>query len=181
MTLCSSKDKGSTKPRSSSASPISNEAAKADHHYKQALLLRKEKRYPEAVNAFKEAIRLRPNDPCIYHNLAHNYEEMGVLNEALAAMNQAVSLGSSDANHLVCRGRIFMKMQQTQNAIKDLRAAVEIKPDNAKAHHLLGHAYERAGNMKEALNNLKRSLDLEPGNKGFLICYENLQKKMGKS
>lgn len=47
--------------------------------------------YPNAINAFKEALRLEPNDPDMRYVLAITYQRNGQKSEALATFQQLAS------------------------------------------------------------------------------------------
>jgi len=55
-----------------------------------------------------------------------------------------------------------------EDAIINLRTAVDVKPDNVEARVLLGEAYMRTGEPAQAIKQLTRALKLDDGNVGAL-------------
>lgn len=54
-----------------------------------------------------------------------------------------------------------------------LRQAIELKPEDARLHNNLGIVLEAQGKLKEALNEYKKALSIEPDNK---IIKRNLKE-----
>lgn len=71
---------------------IGIEPASADAHVIRGVILAQLRRPDEASDAFNEAIRLAPNDPKGYYNLAVHYNGLGRTQEALDLARRALSL-----------------------------------------------------------------------------------------
>ena len=54
-------------------------------------------RYMESVEAYKQAIGLKPDFAAAYHNLGYVYDELGRYKEALASYKRAIQLIPNDA------------------------------------------------------------------------------------
>lgn len=152
-------------------------AERADQLYAQALQLKKEGKFPEAVQAFQEVIQLRPNFPYASHNLAHVFEEQGKLPQSLEAMSRAVALEAADSQHYFCRGRIYFNLGNYQEAATDFEKAIKYKADFAEAFHLLGHTYERMGDLEKGLAQIKQAMELEPENEKYRVCHQRLSDR----
>ena len=56
--------------------------------------------YEKGLNVDRRLVRLRPADPTVYYNLACSYCLLRHIDESLAALERAVSLGYRDVGHL---------------------------------------------------------------------------------
>jgi cytochrome c-type biogenesis protein CcmH/NrfG len=66
------------------------------HHNLGTLLLRL-KRYDEAAQSFRQALRFRADAPATYLHLGYALKESGRLEEAVAAWRQVLRLSPDDA------------------------------------------------------------------------------------
>ena len=73
---------------------------------------------------------------------------------ALADVDNAIRLAGALPGYLDTRGVIYLGLKQTQDAIKDLRSAVEVDPSPAKLFHL-AQAYLQANDKERAKYYLK--------------------------
>lgn len=65
------------------------------------------------------------------------------------------------------RGSIYLNQGKTQEAIKELKAALTLDPESAGAHLMLGYAYRLLGSYRmigEAKGEFRQALSLDPGN-----------------
>ena len=63
-------------------------------------------------------------------------------------------------NELLQQGQVFMGQQQMQQAMGAFSTAVEIDPQSAVAHMMLGVAVEQLGHNEQAENEYTKSLKL---------------------
>jgi len=56
--------------------------------------------YEKGLSVDRRLVRLRPADPTVYYNLACSYCLLSHIDESLAALERAVSLGYRDVTHL---------------------------------------------------------------------------------
>lgn len=64
----------------------------SDDFFRQGLSLSKKGQWKEAASAYKEALRLDPNNPQTYLNLGFVYYELGYDREAQEAFDKATKL-----------------------------------------------------------------------------------------
>ncbi|RME20739.1 MAG: tetratricopeptide repeat protein [Deltaproteobacteria bacterium] len=70
------------------------------------------------------------------------------------------------------------KAELLSEAIKEFKKAIEIKPDFAVAHNMLGHCYIEAGNWQAALKHLDRALELRPDYPAALFNRAQLRHRL---
>jgi tetratricopeptide (TPR) repeat protein len=81
--------------------------------------------------------------------------------EALADMNQALSICPSLAGARVDRARALIKLDRNAEAVKDLEAAVKADPTEASTHFLLAKIYRALGRTQEAQAEMQAFTRLE--------------------
>jgi tetratricopeptide (TPR) repeat protein len=91
-------------------------------------------------------------------------DQMKKLREASNAAPNDIGLILDVANILESQGDVMA-------ATKELEAAREKFQQSPELLHHLGHFYERQGNIKKALDDYHRSLELNSANVKFYFCY----------
>ena len=92
------------------------------------------------------------------------------LDVCTAATNDTIA-GRELAGTLVNRSIIYIRMGDTDMALKDCQEALRIMPTLGEAHANLGVALLRLGRLKEALTALDKSVDLGV-NKPYAVYYD---------
>ena len=81
--------------------------------------------------------------------------------DALAAVNKALSLCPSLSDALPDRARAFMKLNRNQEAVTDLQAAAKADPTEPSTHFLLSKALRALGRVEEAQKEMQTFSKLE--------------------
>jgi tetratricopeptide (TPR) repeat protein len=98
--------------------------------YNHGVALMHEKKYPEAVNAFENAVKANPDFAEAHNNLAYCLRQAGPskFREALAHYNKAIELKPDLADAYEYRGVLFVKMNRMKDADKDLARLQKLNP-----------------------------------------------------
>jgi uncharacterized protein (TIGR02145 family) len=128
-------------------------------------------RYQEAIEAFKQAIKLKPDDAEAYNNLGFAYNKLGRLQEAIEAYKQAIKLKPDYAEAHNNLGNVYNKLGRYQEAIDTFKQTIKLKPDLVEAHYNSGIAYKNLGRWEEAIEAFKQAIKLKPD---FAEAYNNL-------
>jgi predicted Zn-dependent protease len=130
----------------------------AQSHEQRAEVGRREGRYLESADAWRQAIALAPEDPRLKLELAVtlrlNRDFAGarqVLEELSRAMPDA-----AEPSYLL--GDVLLAEQQPERALPLLERAVRLEPDRPHAHGALGRAYALVGRPADAIPHLERAL-----------------------
>ena len=94
------------------------------------------------------------------------HEELQLLAAADADFQKASQLPLDDNAHYVLsvhRGVLRIRQERFEDAIADLKSAIDRKPKAYQAYVNLAQAYRRLGKMDLALEQLDRAVELEPG------------------
>jgi Tfp pilus assembly protein PilF len=110
-----------------------------------------------AVGAFERAIGLDREYAVAHAGLGDAYlrtyyltRDAALLSRAGASADEAIAQGPDLAYAHVVRGRVHYASGQTERAIREFRAALEIEPNIVDARRGLAEAYESEGNLPAA-------------------------------
>jgi tetratricopeptide (TPR) repeat protein len=150
------------------ALPYFEKAAEADTNYAEAwaqtgFCNEKLGRHPEAIEASKKAVNLRPS--------AESYFNIGLANyylkqyrEAIDAYRQAIKIdpyNSADAYYAL--GLVYRDTGKADEEIQAYKAAIRLRPDFTSAYERLGARYMKSKKYTEALEAFKQLSTLKPG------------------
>lgn len=159
----------------------------------------RQNRYDEAKLLYESVIKRDSHDVSGSVNtrniLATSYNNLAWLlalkdnqgNDALANIDKAIKLVGALPDFLDTRGVIYLHLNRTQDAIKDLQLAVEADPSPARLFHL-AQAYLQNKNTEKARRYLKvareKKLDQLDYSSGGLhpleqASYQNLVSELG--
>jgi tetratricopeptide (TPR) repeat protein len=126
-------------------------------------------RYEEAIDAYKQSIRIKPNS-CDASYLGKIYGKLGRWQEAIDAYKQSIQTEENrsmldDIAESITHcylGDAYGKLGQYQNAIEAYEQAIKLMPDNAEAHYNLGSAYYNLDRYQDAIESYKQAIRIEP-------------------
>jgi tetratricopeptide (TPR) repeat protein len=120
----------------------------------------------DAIEACRQAIKLKPDYADAYHNLGEALREKGNLEAAMEAWQQALKL---TPEHILARNSLataharlgdaaLIDQGKLQEAIEAYRQAIKLKPDFVHAHFNLGVALARQGKLDEAIGSYREAV-----------------------
>jgi tetratricopeptide (TPR) repeat protein len=117
-----------------------------------------------AAASYGELAKLYPDDPDVQMSLGRADEELGKLNEALAAYQQVVRAEPQYGAALLSLGRVQVKSGHPEEAIRSMQDALATKQFDAEPealgmiHSVIGVAYRETGKLDQSLEHLNQSL-----------------------
>lgn len=111
--------------------------------------------YKDAIDVFKESIRLRPDYPEAYYNLGAAYEKTGRNKDAVQAYKKAIRSKTNFADAQFNLGAIYAELGMYKEALEVLKQAVMLEPDYAEAHYNIGLVHLRLKDRPSALERYK--------------------------
>ena len=124
-----------------------------DPHYVLALALAELGKLPEAIDEFKQVVRLAIKDePKILalYNMGNAYSDIGQYQQAIESYQAAIKLNSTLSKPHNNLGLAYAASNRLADALAEFQQAVKLKPDYAEAHYNLGVAYLQQGRKNEA-------------------------------
>ncbi len=115
----------------------------------------------DAVNAYRQAIRLKPDFAKAYFNLGLLYAELRRYEEAIEAYRQTIRLTPDNADAHSNLGMLYGGTNRPNEAKATLKEAIKLAPDSAAAHYNLGLVYIQYGDISAACEQQQRLLRLD--------------------
>lgn len=142
-----------------------------------------ENRFEEAVNAFRQALKLSPENVKAEDNLGLSYEGLGRREEAEKAYRDAIrwqsQLLQQNPGPYLDLGILLVEQNRPQDAIPYLQQAVQISPKDPKAHERLGRAYERLDRLSEAQAELEKAVEASPNDGALHYVLGQIYRRQG--
>jgi tetratricopeptide (TPR) repeat protein/uncharacterized caspase-like protein len=121
-----------------------------------------EKKWPEAIDAYKLAIRLDANYAPAYGGLGDAYFNSGNSEQALVAYKEQVRLAPNDAMAQYDLGYFYNAMGRHGEAFAPLVRATSLDPNFAEAYYGIGYAYLRGADFEKSISFLRSAIRLKP-------------------
>jgi len=139
--------------------------AKAKGYLQEGLRASNKGRLPEAVQAFKEASTLDPDNPFAFNYLGVAYMRMGRFRDAIDPFEKAVALRPTSATFQFNLARAYQLTKNFPKALEHYQNTVDLNPAQALAHLYLGKLYGREQERyPEAIEELTKSIALNVSN-----------------
>jgi spermidine synthase len=136
---------------------------------------------PEAaVDALKQAVRLRPEHATAYLFLGLAYASQEASAEAEAAYHRAIELAPDDAQAYNYLGLVYQRQRRYHEAIQAYRQAIAKAPDYALAYANLAATYEATGELEQALSAYRDALQRDASFEFAREKLEALGQKVGR-
>jgi tetratricopeptide (TPR) repeat protein len=117
-------------------------------------------RVPESVAEFEKELAINPGDAAVYYKLAEAYSRIQKFDDAERLLQRSIWLDATSTGPYILMGKVLEKKGEPELAVRSLRHALAMDPNNPITHHLLGQAYRDLGNTEEAERELKTAQQL---------------------
>lgn len=128
-------------------------------------------KHDEAIDAYKQAIEIAPEQIFVWNNLGNLCMKIQRNDEAMLAFQKALQHNAKDPIAWNGLGAVYFKIGYLDDAINAFRKAIELAPTLANAWLGLGEAYATVGRDIDAIASYQRALEL---NKRFLAAWLKL-------
>lgn len=145
----------------------------ANNHFNIGNILVKNKNYSEAIDEFKEAIRIDPNFYGAYINLSKAFESEEQFNEAIETYKKAIEVRPEHYKSYFNLGNLLNRLEMYESAIDAYKMAIEYRPDYPKLYNNIGTTYQMLNMFEEAKENYTTAITL---NNEYADAYLNLSK-----
>jgi tetratricopeptide (TPR) repeat protein len=127
--------------------------------------------YEQAIAEFKEALRLKPDDPDINYYLGVSNYKLEDYEEAANYLKKALQI-KPDEELYYYLGACQYSLGQYTDAIANLKKALEMNPDDADAFGVIGVSNYLLGRTQEAKENLYKARELFQNQGDYLKSKE---------
>ncbi len=131
-------------------------------------------RIPEAMDLFKQALRIKP--AAAHYSLGNALVLKGRTSEAIDQYKQALRINPDFAEVHNNLGNALFLTGRTSEAIDQYKQALRTNPNYADAHNNLGAVLGQMGRISEAIEQVKAALRIQPN---FIRAQDNLIKLEG--
>ena len=125
----------------------------------------------EAINLYRETIRLMPSYGLAYAPLGVALCKTGRLAEGIQELQLAVKLEPDSAQVHADLADALAQDGQGEEAINEYKKAISLDPDDLDARNLLGVLLENAGHLDEAIQQFEEVIRRNPA---YVRAYNNL-------
>ena len=134
-------------------------------HEQLGLLYLEQKRIPEAIHEYSEALRLNPDSPQAQLGLALAYREKGDLAKSRELFEAVVKAAPEDAEGQETLADVCAELKLYQEAVSHYQLALRLDPNMAAAHNNLAWLDATAEdphfrNPEQALDHARRAVEL---------------------
>ena len=130
-----------------------------------------ELQYEDAMNAFEQVVRLRPDYKDGYINMGLTYIDWEKYAQARAPLEKALSLAPDDARALYYVALVERRARHSEAEVADLRKVVAQYPYSRDARRELGISYYQQHRGEEAMQQFKALQAIDPDD---LAAHYNL-------
>jgi tetratricopeptide (TPR) repeat protein len=140
-----------------------------------AYFLESEGRYEEALDNYKKAYQLNPDDGGVAFRLGNAYFERGRYREAVDFLGKAKEVFSDDIEIRKKLAESYGELGQYDKAIEEYKSIIKIIPKHVSSRIQIGNAYLKTKQYQKAESYYKEALKLEPGNLSVYYQLINLE------
>jgi tetratricopeptide (TPR) repeat protein len=142
-----------------------------------------ENRFEEAVRAFEQSLKLEPKNVKTEDNLGLAYAGLNRVDAAISAYRTAMEwqkdASTKNPGPFIDLADLLLDQNRAQESIAYLREAIQIAPQDSKAHELLGKAYSRLDQFPQAQAELEKAEQLAPENANLPCMLGPVYRKQG--
>ena len=123
----------------------------------------RERQYDKAVEAYRQALRLKPELAAAHLRLGNAYVNMGRVADAVEPLRTAVRLDPQNAYARLNLGIALAVLRRGADALAELEEAKRLAPRDARVHNEIGNVLHNSfGRIDDALAAYREALRLNP-------------------
>lgn len=116
----------------------------------------------EAIDSYKQAIQLAPEQIFVWNNLGNLCLKINRNDEALIAFQKAIEHNPGDPVAWNGLGDVYSRREYLDDAIAAYRKSIEVSPLLPHPWNGLGEVYAGMGRTNEAVNAYQKAIELNP-------------------
>src|SRR5499427_579851 len=168
-----------------------NARAEAYYHFSKARLLDDEGQAGLAIDEFKKALQLDPDNSLIYSEMAESYVRNNRLREATDMANKAIQIDPDNIEAHKLLTTVYLQIigranaqqppsaETINSAIHEFEEIIRIDPTERQSLLMLGRLYQIKGDRDKATDIYKKFLGVEPGSEEGVTALAKLHMDAG--
>ncbi|MBU0673856.1 MAG: tetratricopeptide repeat protein [Proteobacteria bacterium] len=132
----------------------------------------------DAIESYKEALRLKPELKMVYVPLGNLYQQTGDVHKAIECYETALSVDQNNAETYNNLGVALKKTNKLEDAAVNFKKALQLRENYHEAYTNLGTVLSELGRIDEAIDCYQHALAIHPmfleANINFGIILKNL-------
>ncbi len=130
----------------------------------RANYFRDQKKMPEALRDYSEAIRLAPSDDGILTSRGKLYFNTQEFDKALTDYTKAIELVPGKGEYWINRGAVYAVTRRPNEALNDLSKGLSLDPEFATGYLNRSIVYQQVGEFEKSLSDIISYLRINPYN-----------------
>jgi len=139
-----------------------------------------ERRFDDALIAYRELVESYPYDTDARHLLAGLLSDLGRYEEEISELEILARLSPDNSVVHSMMGYAYLGLGDTTNAVLELQRCVELEPGSANHHHSLGEVYQAQGELELAAGEFEAALTVDPDFLPAVISLGVVEALQGK-
>ena len=168
-----------------------NARAQAYYHFSRARLLDDKGQANQAIDEYKKALELEPNNSLIHSEMAESYLRNNKLREAADSANKAIQIDRDNVEAHKLLTSIYLQIigrataqqppsaETINSAIHEFEEIIRIDPTERQSFLMLGRLFQIKGDRDKATETYKKFLGIEPGSEEGVTALAKLHMDAG--
>ncbi len=152
----------------------------AETRYSLGKVLDKMSRQDEAVEEYRLAVELKPDNIKYYLAMADDLDAMGLIEQEVIILRNAAILDSANPHVKSMLGTAYAKLGQYTNARTEFESALKLNSRDPQSQFNMGLLYDKEGNRTKAIESLETALKLNPDFEPALLTLGAMYTRAGK-
>jgi len=148
----------------------------AEYYYQVGISSLRLDQRDKAIEAYKEAIKLEPDNTKYYLELTNVYMNSQPQENKLAldVIKKAIKIDTNNANAYRYLGSIFFNTGKYEESIVARKKAIELKPDDPENYIGLGTSYFLLWEFQNTVDIMEKAIDLDPNDYQMSEIHYNM-------
>src|SRR5881409_2858780 len=168
-----------------------NTRSQAYYHFSRARILDEQGQAGQAIDEYKKALELDPNNSLIFSEMAESYLRNNRLREAVDAAQKAIQADQDNIEAHKLLTTVYLQVigranaqqppsaETINNAIHEFEEIIRIDPTERQSFLMLGRLYQIKGERDRAADIYKKFLGIEPGSEEGVTALAKLHMDAG--
>ena len=135
---------------------------RAEFHSSIGSLRKRQQRLPEAIAAYKDALRLNPSLADTHYNFGNALRSNGDLEDALESFRRALQLDAGHFHSLAALGQMMRAAHRDSEAAEYFKKALALQPQDTDLLCELGDILQESGELQQAVALYQKALGVNP-------------------